>query len=153
MIKFIHNPEATVVGDNVEQFLRWLAGPSCIVLGGQDNSRCRAVVTLLHGNEPSGSMALFKWLKEKHQAHTKTIFIIVSVETALTPPLFHYRTLPDQLDINRCFRPPFDSKQGQLAKAILEVLDHYSPEALIDIHNTSGSGPAFGVATHQDKVH
>ena len=29
----------------------------------------------------------------------------------------------------------------------------HHPEAVIDLHNTSGSGPSFGVCTHMDRQH
>ena len=61
--KFIRNPLATDIGDNVEDFLRVLQSPACFFIEGEDVNRTRALVTLLHGNEPSGAMALFRWLK------------------------------------------------------------------------------------------
>ena len=53
--RFIRNPLANAIGNNVEEFLAGLAGPACIYLDGEDSSRTRAFVTLLHGNEPSGN--------------------------------------------------------------------------------------------------
>jgi len=76
-----------------------------------------------------------------------------AVKTTLHEPLFFYRHLPQERDLNRCFRAPFDDAQGRLAKAFLEILQEMAPEALIDIHNTSGMGPAFSVAMKQDATH
>lgn len=148
------NPYEIDLSDlSVEEFLNQLNGPRYIVLNGLDNSRTRVFVTLLHGNEPSGVMALLRWLKEERQASVRIVCILASVKTALAAPLFHYRNLPGVKDLNRCFQAPFEDAQGQLAKAILELIHHYRPEAVIDMHNTSGTGPAFGVATHDDKNH
>jgi hypothetical protein len=61
--------------------------------------------------------------------------------------------LPRARDLNRCFRPPFDDAQGALAEEILEILHMHHPEAVVDMHNTSGSGPSFGVCTHLDRQH
>jgi hypothetical protein len=61
--------------------------------------------------------------------------------------------LPRARDLNRCFRAPFDDAQGALAEEILEILRVHHPEAVIDIHNTSGSGHSFGVCTHMDREH
>jgi hypothetical protein len=62
--------------------------------------------------------------------------------------------LPRARDLNRCFRPPFDDdEQGRLAEEILELLRLHRPEAVVDMHNTSGSGPSFGVCTHLDRRH
>ncbi|MFT6386985.1 MAG: putative deacylase [Cellvibrionaceae bacterium] len=148
------NPyEVDLANVTVEAFLNKLNGPSYIVLNGADNSRTRVFVTLLHGNEPSGVMALLRWLKEGRRTSVRIVCILASVKTALQAPLFYYRTLPGVRDLNRCFQSPFEDSQGQLAKAILELIHHYRPEAVIDMHNTSGTGPAFGVATHDDKHH
>lgn len=151
--KFIRNPAANELGTNTEEFLRLLDGPACLFQQGVDDSRTRAVVTLLHGNEPSGVMAVFQWLKSAQQPAVNTVYIIASVEAALTLPLFSHRMLPRARDLNRCFRPPFDDAQGHLAEEILEILRLHHPESVIDIHNTSGSGPSFGVCTHMDRHH
>jgi hypothetical protein len=40
-----------------------------------------------------------------------------------------------------------------LANAIIEQINTCSPEAVIDLHNTSGSGPAFSVSIHNSDEH
>jgi hypothetical protein len=75
------------------------------------------------------------------------------VGAALETPSFSHRMMPGARDLNRCFRPPFDDPQGELAEEILEILRMHHPEAVIDMHNTSGSGPSFGVCTHMDRQH
>ena len=151
--KFIRDPEADSVGNNVEAFLRLLDGPACFFLSGEDGSRSRALVTLLHGNEPSGAMALHRWLRSGQRPAVNVVCVVASVMAALEPPLFSHRMLPRARDLNRCFRPPFDDAQGALAEEILEILRLHHPEAVVDLHNTSGSGPSFGVCTHMDRQH
>jgi hypothetical protein len=151
--RFLRDPATAEVGHNVEQFLHWLEGPACILLQGEDRSRTRALVTLLHGNEPSGVMALHRWLQSGQRPAVNVVCIVASVAAALEPPLFGHRMLPRARDLNRCFRPPFDDAQGGLAQEILEILKVHQPEALVDMHNTSGSGPAFGVCTYMDRQH
>lgn len=151
--KFIRDPLSMDLGNNVEEFLRALDGPACIHLEGEDTSRTRALVTLLHGNEPSGAMALFRWLKSGRRPAVNVVCIVASVVAALESPLFSNRMLPRARDLNRCFRPPFDDAQGVLAEEILEILRIHHPEAVVDMHNTSGSGPSFGVCTHMDRQH
>ncbi len=151
--KFIRNPLATEVGSSVEAFLQWMEGPTCFLLEGEDSTRTRALVTLLHGNEPSGAIALHRWLKSGRAPAVNIVCIIASVGAALETPLFTHRMLPRARDLNRCFRPPFEDMQGKLAEEVLEILRMHHPESVIDLHNTSGSGPAFGVCTHMDRQH
>ena len=150
---FLRNPTIDEIGGNVLQFLRYLGGPACVFLEGEDTQRTRAFVSLLHGNEPSGAIALFRWLKSGQRPAVNIVCVIASVEAALETPNFSNRMLPGVRDLNRCFSPPFDDAQGELAEEILEILRLHHPEAVIDMHNTSGSGPSFGVCTHMDRQH
>ncbi len=150
---FIRNPQSADIGDNVEQFLQRMKGPACLFLEGENSSRTRAFVTLLHGNEPSGILALFRWLKSGQRPAVNIVCVIGSVAAALASPMFSHRMLPGVRDLNRCFKAPFDDAQGKLAEEILEILHMHHPEAVVDMHNTSGSGPAFGVCTHMDRQH
>jgi hypothetical protein len=150
---FIRDPAPGSGGNNVEEFLRGLDGPTCFFFSGEDPGRTRALVTLLHGNEPSGAMALWRWLRSGRRPAVNVVCIVASVVAALAPPLFSHRMLPRARDLNRCFRPPFHDAQGELAQEILEILHLHRPEAVVDMHNTSGSGPSFGVCTHMDRQH
>lgn len=151
--KFIRDPDTASAGDNVEAFLQGLGGPACLFFTGQDRNRTRALVTLLHGNEPSGAIALHRWVKSGQRPAVNVVCVVASVASALAGPLFSHRMLPRARDLNRCFRPPFDDAQGMLAQEILEILRLHHPEAVVDMHNTSGSGPAFGVCTYMDRQH
>ncbi len=152
-LKIIHNPDQSIVGDSVTSFLQRLAGPAAIFLSGKDASRTRAVCTLLHGNEPSGIYAVYNYLSLGIEPVVNTLFIIGSTLAALTEPAFTHRMLQGKRDLNRCFKPPFDDEQGEIAEAILKLIHSVKPEALIDLHNTSGSGPAFGVSIKEDADH
>jgi hypothetical protein len=152
-LNYFENPNPDDFGESVESFLHYLQKATAILLTGQDSSKTRAVCTLLHGNEPSGTQAIFDYLKSKKVPRFDTLFIIGSVQAASSEPLFSQRMLLGQRDLNRCFRPPYDDQQGQIAKAILDLLKYVQPECLIDIHNTSGSGPSFAVAIAEDANH
>lgn len=141
-----HNPSPAEMAESHHTFLAQLAGPTVIHLEGEDKTRTRVIVTLLHGNEPSGFKAIHRLLKQSVQPKVNVKFIIASVVAAKTSPIFTHRMLPGIRDLNRCFMAPYDDLQGQLAKSIKELILEYQPEALLDIHNTSGSGPAFSVA-------
>ena len=140
-------PRASELGETVEAFLDKLGGPAWIHVPGSDRSRSRVVTTLLHGNEPSGVRALYRWLHAERTPIVDMVFFVGSVEAAIRPPGFHFRFLPDAKDLNRCFREPFEGKEGRLAFTLLQELRTLRPEALIDLHNTSGRSPAYGVTT------
>ncbi|MEH6577298.1 MAG: hypothetical protein V7731_09505 [Amphritea sp.] len=152
-IHFLHNPAPELLADSVEAFLAQLGDATLIVVDGEDNTRVRAVATLLHGNEPSGVKAIYHWLRSGRRPVVKIICLVASVQTALHEPVFQHRVIPGQRDMNRCFRPPYDDHQGRIAVQFLDILEHYQPECLIDIHNTSGMSPSFGVAVHETPVH
>lgn len=147
------DPDPHAIGNDVYEFLDYLAGPSEILLTGEDSSRTRAFVTLLHGNEPSGTMALFKWLKSGKQPAVNIVVIVASVAAASLEPKYSNRVFGSQRDLNRCFKEPFYDETGFLADEILKTLKRYDPECLIDMHNTSGSGPSFAVAIYEDPQH
>jgi len=152
-VRLFKDPLPADLGDSVEDFLQRLGGPACFYVSGEDGSRCRALVTLLHGNEPSGIMALWRWLRSGVRPAVNLVCIVASVTAALTKPLFSFRMLPRARDLNRCFRAPFDDAQGKLAEEILALLQLHRPEAVVDMHNTSGSGPSFAVCTFSDRQH
>lgn len=148
------NPSPDDLGDTAFEFLKRLPGPTHIHLTGKNSKRSRGVTTLLHGNEPSGLFAAFNCIKQKIKPIVDIHIFIASVDAAKQEPGFVYRMLPHQKDINRCFRSPFGTtEQDHLAQELLCKLDEIKPECIIDIHNTSGSSPAFGVATFAHENH
>ena len=152
-LRYWYHPTADALGDSVEGFLATLGGPTLLHIPGRDRTRKRAVSTLLHGNEPSGTRAVYRWLRDQPTPAVDVLVFILSVSNALRVPAFSTRHLASEKDPNRCFREPFDGVQGELARAVLQQLETMQPEALIDIHNTSGMGPAFSVSMKQDAAH
>ncbi len=146
-------PQPFNVPESLEAFLHELGQPTLLRVPGRNRARCRVLCTLLHGNEPSGAMAVHRWLREGEMPAVDLLIFIGAVRTALQPPLFFYRQLPGRRDLNRCFRAPFLEQEGQVAAAFLEELERAQPECLIDIHNTSGTGPAFCISIHDDSGH
>ena len=142
-------PTRQEVGSTVEEFLQKFNGPTFLWLPGLDTTRTRAVSTLLHGNEPSGLRAIHRWLLEGHQPQVNLLCFIGAPVAALTEPLFSHRCRRNGKDLNRCFRPPFDGPEGNIAQAMLQELHFTQPEGLIDLHNTSGHSPAYGVSTRK----
>jgi hypothetical protein len=147
------SPRPEELGNNINEFIEILGQPTWITVPGTDRSRCRAISTLLHGNEPSGTFALFHWLKKGEKPPVDIHLFFGNIDAALKTPPFSYRSLPGQRDLNRCFKPPFDDAQGKIARKLLDLLKQHNPDALLDIHNTSGTGPCFAVAINEDAAH
>lgn len=153
LIERWYNPSPEQLGHSVFEFIERLQRPTLIEIDGRDNSRTRIISTLLHGNEPSGLHAVYAFLSQQLQPAVRVVFFIGAVQAAKQPPVFSYRQLPGEKDLNRCFKPPFDSYQGKVARALLSTIHDIQPECLVDIHNTSGSGPSFAVSIRNDLPH
>ncbi len=142
-----------LLGGSVLEFLHALGGPTAFVQRGRHGAPRRVLATLIHGDEPSGICALWKWLQSGAVPYSDTLFIVGNVEAATAAPGFAWRHLDDERDLNRCFRPPFAGRQGTLCRAMLDVIAEFDPACLIDVHNTSGVGPAFGVTPEHSAQH
>jgi len=148
-IEYLKNPNEITLKADFKQFLLSLDVPTVIDITGKDPKRCRVIVTLLHGNEPSGLIAMHRWLTSKGELpkpETNIRFIICSVEAANATPLLSHRFLDGGLDMNRCFGSNHNYSYYKRAKIIEKAIEEVTPEAVIDLHNTSGSGPAFAVS-------
>lgn len=151
--KYIKDPDKNEIGDTIEEFLAWLSGPTWLELTGNISTETRAFSTLLHGNESSGVIAVYKLLKESFKPKFTTHILIVNVRSARTLPLFTHRTLAGEKDLNRCFKPPFDGNEGKITYELMRIINKINPRYMIDIHNTSGDGPAFGVSVRDCEIH
>ena len=152
-LRLLRDPYQRSIPADCLAFLRELDGPALIHVTGTEPLRTRAIATLLHGNEPSGWRALHRWLRSGEQPRTSLLCLIGAVEAALHDEPFTHRHLPGVRDLNRCFRESFKDAPGLLARQFLEALRRHAPECLVDIHNTSGSSPAFAVAPREDSAH
>lgn len=140
------NPSPADVGESPLAMLRLLGDCSVIDIDGDAQGPVRVVSTLIHGNEPSGIIALHRWLSQGNKARFPMRFIIASVTAALTAETFTHRYLPHLKDLNRCFSEQGNSHVHHMARRIKELIREVRPSHVIDMHNTSGSGPAFAVS-------
>lgn len=152
-MKKLINPAPSELGNSPEEFIRKLSEATMIIVEGTNKHLTRGLVTLLHGNEPSGIRALHKRLKSGVKPLCNLVCFVPSIPAATIEPLFKHRVFPGQRDMNRCFLPPYSDEPGQLAEEILQIFAQYQPECIIDIHNTSGHSPDFGVVTFEDTSH
>jgi hypothetical protein len=153
VLDYLNDPSPRTLGRSPLEWLDRLHKPTVVHVTGRDRSRTRAMATLLHGNEPSGLFALHRWLLEQHTPEVNMLFLLGGVYPAKVPPTFSLRQLPDGLDLNRCFKDPFEGEEGAIAQAMLAELHKVQPECLLDVHNTSGTGPAFAVTITNDAAH
>lgn len=145
-IPLLDAPRPERVPAAVEDFLRMLGRPTVIHVPGRDRTRSRVVATLLHGNEPSGIRAVHAWLREGTLPAVDVRVFVAAVDAALAAPGFAHRALPGHRDLNRCFFPPYEGREARVAAGALARFREVRPEAIIDLHNTTGHSPAYGVA-------
>lgn len=153
LLDYLNDPSPRTLGRSPLEWLDRLRKPTVVHMTGRDRSRTRAMATLLHGNEPSGLFALHRWLLEQHTPEVNMLFLLGGVYPAKIPPTFSLRQLSEGLDLNRCFKEPFEGEEGAIAQAMLAELQKVKPECLLDVHNTSGTGPAFAVTITNDAAH
>ncbi|GAA0690008.1 hypothetical protein GCM10009104_15750 [Marinobacterium maritimum] len=153
VLDYLNDPSPRTLGRSPIEWLDRLHKPTVVRVAGRDRSRTRAMATLLHGNEPSGLFALHRWLLEQHTPAVNMLFLVGGVYPAKIPPRFSMRQLPEGRDLNRCFKEPFEGEEGAIAEAMLAELHSAKPECLLDVHNTSGTGPSFAVTISNDAAH
>jgi len=157
-INYLQDPNIQDLHADYVQFLFSMTGPTVIDITGSNTSKCRVVTTLLQGNEPSGLIALHRWLTTRPDGQlpkTNLRFIICSIEAASKKPIFTRRFIEGGKDINRCFGKKGqhhafqDDQQGsyERAKLIEKAITDVKPEMVIDLHNASSPGPAFSICS------
>jgi hypothetical protein len=147
------DPAPADVDADPRAWLSALGRPTVVRLTGVDRARCRAVSTLVHGDEPSGFLALHAFLRAGARPATDVVATIAAVDAASAPPGFAHRFLPTRRDLNRRFPvdaappPPPASVDvdDALARAVFDVFAARPLEALVDLHNNSGRNPCYGL--------
>ena len=154
-ISFFDSSYRSSIPTKLLKFLRSLDGLTVFDIEGKDPSKCRVVTTLIHGNEPSGLIATHLWLISGEIPQTNIRIIICNPEAARTKPFFTNRYIEQSDDLNRFFAKKKDdlSPVAERARQISKLVKDVSPEAIIDLHNTSGMSPAFAVSTCDDFNH
>lgn len=154
-INYLQNPTFQELHADYEQFLLSMTGPTVIDITGLNTDKHRVINTLLQGDEPSGLIALHRWLTTRDECElpqTNLRFIICSVEAASKSPFFTRRFIEGSKDINRCFG---QSEQGQdekyqgcyqRANLIEHAIREVNPEMVIDLHNASSPSPTFSIS-------
>lgn len=132
---------------SVSHWLAQLDRATVIEVQGRQTDRWRVVSGLVHGNEPSGLIAIHRFLQRGVQPETNLAFVVSSVRAARQEPLFSHRAMPGEFDLNRRFGVPHGvDRVTELAAEIGAYIRLRQPECVIDLHNTSGRGPSFAVS-------
>lgn len=149
---WVEDPQPAFAAASESEFLARLSGPTFICQRGGSGIR-RAITTLLHGNERSGLRALRRWLASAARPAGDTLFLVANIAAGQA----NLRHLPSEPDWNRCFTAAGEHhahpEVGPIAAAILDRLATFAPACLWDVHNTTGSGPPFGVCTRDSLTH
>ncbi|WP_448213455.1 hypothetical protein [Colwellia sp. MEBiC06753] len=154
-LDYLQNPQPAEIPDSPLQWLHQLTSTTVIDFVNNEQLPWRAITTLLHGNEPSGFYALHQLIKTNafENLAINVRVIIGSVEAAKYKPEFSQRFPSDGFDLNRCFGSTSLSHYYLRAQMIASSIRQVNPEAIIDLHNTSGDSPAFSVSCHQSHEH
>ena len=134
------------IPEDVEQFLAMLTDCTYIDVEGVDNTRTTVFTVLIHGSEPSGFIAMHRWLRAGLKPHTNMRFIVASVSAAQKEPVFTHRYLPKEEDLNRCFDGSDNPKLAHRAQMIIDLIKACDAQLVVDLHNTSAPSAAFSVS-------
>lgn len=128
-------------------WLKQLDGSVVIEVPGKHPDEWRVISGLVHGNEPSGLLAAYRFLCSGIQPETNLALIIASVRAARHEPVFSHRVVPGEFDLNRRFGlSAGQDRVTDLASTISAYIHSRQPQMVIDLHNTSGRGPSFAVS-------
>ena len=128
-----------------------LAGKPALIRhpGDEHGSRAegaRLVACLMHGNEPSGFVAMVDVLRRGERFPFDLWVLIGNVRAATQDGLYAHRHLDDQEDFNRVWDvgPATTGCAGARRRSSSE-LRSADLEAAIDLHNNSGRNPYYAI--------
>ena len=116
----------------------WLGAPTLLRLKGCERASV-LISVLLHGNETSGWDALRQVLRRHAAALPRDLLILIGNVEAATAGV---RTLPDQEDFNRIWRPA-----SGIGAEVLACIADEPVLAVVDLHNNTGRNPPYAVLT------
>ena len=116
----------------------WLGAPTLLRLKGRERTPI-LISVLLHGNETSGWDGLRQVLRRHAATLPRDLLILIgNVEAAAAG----VRTLPDQADFNRIWRPA-----SGIGAEVLAGIGDEPLLAVVDLHNNTGQNPPYAVLT------
>lgn len=139
--RFDHIPQ-TLLDVSARDLWRVLPGPSLFNIPGRQREPL-VVTVLLHGNEDTGLTAIQSVLRRHRDTPlARTLVIFVGNVAAAAKGV---RTLPGQIDYNRCWpgTPDPGTAEAGFMREVTALLVSEHPFASIDIHNNTGNNPRY----------
>lgn len=137
------------LGLTERQILQKLKRPTLFHCPGHDPSRAVVVSCLLHGNEPSGYIAIIEELKRQARGVARyrhdVIFLIGNVEAARQGGMFECRQLESQTDMNKVWK-----QGGELGEEWDLFIRGKNLIACLDLQNSVGQSQPFAVWTQNN---
>ena len=127
-----------------------LPGPTLLRIPGKKEPPF-FICTLLHGDEPTGFLAVQQLLKRYTQQKKplpRSIWLFLGNTTAARNQV---RFLPDQPDFNRIWKGG-TLPEHRVVEQLLALLESNKPFAGVDIHNTSGKNPHYACVNKLDRA-
>ena len=149
-----HIPEG-FVNSSAEDLHQILRGPTLIHLDGRRKEPL-FVSCLLHGNEPTGLLAIQALLKKtQDQTLPRALSIFIGNVAAARENQRHLDQQPDYNRIWPCDDCSIgiqdDTPEHAMMKQIIEDMRERKVFASIDVHNNTGLNPHYGCINHLDQ--
>ncbi|MDH5458363.1 MAG: M14 family metallopeptidase [Nitrospinota bacterium] len=125
-----------------------LPGPTLLRIPGEKEPPF-FISTLLHGNEPTGFLAVQQLLnhyRRQDKPLPRSVWLFLGNVAAARENARH---LPDQPDYNRIWKGG-TFPEHRLVTQLLEILESTTMFAGVDIHNTSGKNPHYACVNKLD---
>ena len=149
--EFLDGPPPELLHGSPLDVLRELQRPTLVRVPGRGDQAPRAVSCLLHGDESTGLEAILRILRRRRTYAFDLYVVIGNVRAAAASPGFAHRFLDDQEDFNRVWGlEDAITSQRRAAAGILARLRDAGLEALVDVHNNSGTNPFYAIATRDE---
>lgn len=124
-----------------------LGGPSLIHLPGR-HSQPLFVSVLLHGNEPTGWLAMRRLLHEfANRELPRALSLFIGNVSAAAQGM---RRLDDQPDYNRVWNGDVDCDEARMMHQVIDEMRQRDVFASIDIHNNTGLNPHYACINRLD---
>lgn len=136
-LTLLHGIPAGLLEVGAEELYQHLPGPTLIHVQGEQDPPL-LVSVLLHGNEPTGWLAVQRLLGESRRLPRSLSLLIGNVAAAR----YGVRHLPEQPDFNRIWQGGH-RPEHRMAEQVMVAMRRRGLWAAVDIHNNTGRNPHY----------